>query len=76
MEKINIPNEFVQKLKEKGAYEKFIANLTEQDKTRCKYAIPSNLHLYKHSFMGYVAHAFIWDATPEGFVYWLRIVTS
>ena len=71
---LKIPSEFEAKLKDKGAYELFIRNVENYDKIHSKYS-PLNLQLYEHSFLRYIAHAFVWEATPEGYDYWVKIAT-
>jgi len=72
---IQIPPEFKHKLIEKGAHEKFITNITEYEKIHSRY-FPCNLHLHEGSFSEYIAHAFVWDATPEGYGYWNEIASG
>jgi len=69
---LNIPKEFELKLKEKGAYEKFIKNYNDQ----YDFAKAINLDLSRYdTFLEYVCHAFIFEATPEGIEYWLNVAT-
>lgn len=71
---LKIPSEFEQKLKEKGTYEKFITNVNEYDRIYRKY-FPNGRIINENSFCEYIGSAFVWEATPEGYDYWIDIAT-
>ena len=56
-------------LKERGAYDKFITNLTnyENIESLCEYEARFNNQ--QHS----ISDAFTWDNTPEGVDYWSKL---
>jgi len=72
---LKIPDNFRQKLIEKGALEKFIKNCNEQLPLIEKY-FPGYIRRMEAEteFYKFISHI-TWDVTPEGFDYWLSVAT-
>ena len=73
---LKIPNNFRQKLIEKGALEKFIKNCNEQlpkyEKNSPGYIIRMEA---EKDFKKFISSCIVWEETPEKFHYWLGIAT-